>query len=117
MSVPVERLRAMVALLGPSELTPQAKRMLLGLCEEDEQRGLPGRPPPPMPRSVTLALTVREVGDLDVPVAVASFADVTGDVRIMHFTEEVLRDVVVDGAVALRQLARGARSMPDPWLH
>lgn len=76
-----------------------------------------GREQPPMPSGIRIALTVRELGGEDLPVAVITFTDVLGDTREMHFSEEVLRDLVVDGAVALRQLGRGYRTMPDPWLH
>ena len=32
--IPVERLRAMIRLLGPEEMTPIAKRQLTLLCDE-----------------------------------------------------------------------------------
>lgn len=36
--IPVERLRAMIRLLGDGEITPMAKRMLLKLCDEYDRK-------------------------------------------------------------------------------
>lgn len=36
-SVPVGRIRALVALLSPDEMTPTAKRMFLAVCDEHDR--------------------------------------------------------------------------------
>lgn len=36
--VPVEQLRALIALLWPDEITPTARRMLLSVCDQHEEK-------------------------------------------------------------------------------
>lgn len=40
--VPVEQLRAAVLLLGPQEMTPTAKRVLLSICDQHDPKAEDG---------------------------------------------------------------------------
>lgn len=63
----------------------------------------------PMPSSVELAATVRDLGSHEVPVAVVTFADVLGDARSLDLEPTVAIDLLVKLAQFVRQLG------PGPW--
>lgn len=83
---------------------------------EAERTTVAGRREPPMPAKVGVSLTVREDGSRDgLPVVVLTMADVAGDARTVHLSQQVAMELVGDLAVAYRQLAYGRPDMPPGW--